>query len=261
MYVFVFTMNVDNKWKLVIRKPDVNRKDLSLAERKAQLIALKDAVEFKLKVQQWNPLTNTYIQPAETKTETDINVLRQMYFNSALDYAISHKTKDWSKKTRQDYNSFVKYVKQAAGDLLLSHKTISEIRRLDCRLLLEEVMKKRKLSNTGYNKYRDYLSSLLGTLEEFEILEYNPVHKIKQKPTIKKVSHRPPTPDQKKIIFSKIKSQHKNYYRFLAVLYGCTLRPKEITRLKIKDLIRDQQIFRIIPDRKRKIQKHLLKER
>jgi integrase len=247
---FRFYDERDNKWKLVIRKPNVNRKDLSLAERKAQLTALKDAVEFKLKVQQWNPLTNTYIDPEkQSSKETEIEVLRQMFFFDALDYAVSHKTNDWSKKTRQDYKSFVKYLKQAASSLGLLYKTISEVRRLDCRLLLQEAQDIRKLTNIGYNKYRDFLSSLLGTLEEFEILEYNPVHKIKQKATIKKISHRPPTSEQKKIIFSKIKCHNKTYYRFLAVLYGCTLRPKEITRLKIKHLIRASQIFRIIPDR------------
>nr|WP_231402174.1 site-specific integrase [Panacibacter microcysteis] len=72
---------------------------------------------------------------------------------------------------------------------------------------------------------------------------------MKSKEEIKVFAHKPPTDLQRKLIVDKIKTDYYNYYRFICVLYGCTLRPKEITRLKVKHLVRSEQIFRIIPDK------------
>ena len=77
---------------------------------------------------------------------------------------------------------------------------------------------------------------------------YNPIAKIKTKEVIKKVAHRPPTADQRLLIVNRIKNEYRNYYRFLAVLYGCTICPKEITALKVKNPHRLEQVFRLVPD-------------
>jgi integrase len=244
---FRFYNEGSGKWKLFIKKGGANYKDLPLAERKAQIVALKKAVEYKLGVQQWNPITNTY--PVPDDDEMELDKLQQMSFTDAIDFAVKMKTSDWKKKTKQDYASVVRYIKQSAAVLDLTHRKIIELRRAHYIVLLEKVKALRQLSNKGYNKYRDFLSSLMGKIEEFEILEYNPIHKIKMKETIKVVAHRPPTREQQKIIVSRIRNDYRNYYRFVAVVYGTTIRPKEICALKIKHLHKADQIFRIIPDR------------
>jgi hypothetical protein len=249
----------NSQWKLKIKKGGVNYSGLSLKERRDLLIALEAAVKHKLKVEKWNPITNTYAaSQSEIEEETDLDVLKKLFFFQALDYAYKKKLADWSKKSRQDYKSAVKYIKEAGFALQLYSVNISDLRRVHCKLILEKVKELRGFTNNGYNKYRDYLSSLLSLLEENEILEYNPVHKIKYKPVVKRVAHRPPTSTQHTAIIKAIKEKFYRYYRFVAVLYGCTLRPKEITRLKIKHLVRDLQVFRIIPDREEENSKTLI---
>src|SRR3954447_3059474 len=66
-------------WKLIIRKCGINYKELSLKERKEQLIALKEAIEYKLKIELWHPITNTYEDRSqEFKRETYLSTLRNM---------------------------------------------------------------------------------------------------------------------------------------------------------------------------------------
>ncbi|MBG9376978.1 hypothetical protein I5907_12095 [Panacibacter sp. DH6] len=145
-------------WKLMIRKIGVNSKGLSLSERKKQLIALHDAVEFKLIYQGWNPIDNTYSiqQPTE---DYDLDSLKAMPLTTALQFAYDKKKADWSPKTRQDYASMLKYLKEAAVLLMINFKPIEEIKRVHCRLMLDKVKEHRNLSNKGYNKYRETLSS------------------------------------------------------------------------------------------------------
>lgn len=174
--------------------------------------------------------------------------LQQMDFEHALDYAYKKKAPDWSHKTKQDYKSKVKYLKQGAVSLGILDMRITEIKRFHFRNLLEKIKQTRKLTAAGYNIYREYLSSLLGELESYEIIEYNPVEKIKPKETIKTKAHRPPTKDQQLLIMNRIRDTNRPFYRFLSVLYGCTIRPKEICGLKIKHLHKLEQIFRLTPD-------------
>lgn len=243
---FRFYDEESRKWKLVIKKGGSNYKDLSIAERKAQLIALKKAITYKLKFQKWNPLNNTY---EVTEVLQEWEMIKEMTFNDALDFVLKKKKIDCSPKTYQDYKSAIKYLKEAANDLCIDYLKVVDVRKAHCRFLLDKVAEKNKLSPAGYNKYRDYLSSFFGCLEEYLDLEYNPVSKIKYKQTIKVVANRPPTREELRIIIPHIHSNFYSYYRFLSVLFGTTIRPKEICGLKIKHLLKPEQAFRIIPVR------------
>jgi len=76
-------------------------------------------------------------------------------------------------------------------------------------------------------------------------LDSNLIRDIKTKDVLKTISHRPPTQDQRILIVNKIKTHHRDYFRFLAVEYGCTIRPKEITQIKIKHLHKMEGLFRL----------------
>jgi integrase len=247
-----------NNWQLVIKKGGVNYTGLPVRERLAQLNALKKAIQFKLEHQGWNPINNSYAW--KSLEEQEISNLTNMTFDQALTFSFNKKSKDWSHKTKQDYSSVLKYLLEAAAAIGITYSMIAEVKRPHYKFLLDKVREIRSLSAKGYNKYRDYLSSLLGELEQYDIIEYNPVHKIKSKDTIKVVAHRPPTKDQQSLIINRVKTAHPDYYRFLAVLYGCTIRPKEITALKIKHLHRKEQIFRMVPDNKSSTKGRIEKE-
>lgn len=255
----IICKGANNDWFVFFRYWDANagrykpfkfREELNrirdLKEKEAEFKALREARETWLKIG-WNPITNTFPQ---NKSSDDLNLdkLKEMNLSQALNFAAKKKRPDWSYKTAQDYTSKIKYVVEASTRLNLQSLPVKEYKRLHYSALLEDIKEVRKLSAAGFNIYRDYLSSLLGKLEELEILEYNPIAKIKTKETIKKVCHRPPTQDERTAIVNRVSQSYRNYYRYLSVLYGTTIRPKEITGLKIKHLHKVEQIFRLTPD-------------
>lgn len=247
---FRYYDDIKGKWSNPIRRKPALETLPTKREHYLELRALRDALIFKLKVQGWNPLTDTYSYEQEKDFDEDLKLLREMTFDKALDFAYQKKKGDWTKKSAQDYNSVIKYLKQAAAFIEVNEKKICDFRLPHYRLLLDSVKQLRKLSNKGYNKYREYLSSLISELIQWEVVDLNLVHHVKVKKTIKRFAHRPPTKQQQKTIMTKMVKDHYKYYRFLAVLYGCTLRPKEITRLKIKHLVKKESMFVIPYDEK-----------
>lgn len=173
--------------------------------------------------------------------------LQRMTMRQALQYGHEQKTKDWSLKTRLDYGSMLKYVKEGSTASGVDDLPITSIKAVHCRLLLEKVIDIRELGNSGFNKYRDYLSSIMSLLERDEVITTNPVSKIEYKKEIRERAYKEPTEDQCRIIIPRIKAEDWDYYRFLAVCFGCAIRPKEVTRLRIQDFHKHDQIFRLDP--------------
>lgn len=244
---FKYLDDTTGAYKSIIRKSKLNY----IHDFKQRCSFAKDlisAIKVMLEVQGWNPITDTYHAP-KFSVDEELKKIKNLSFAEALDFAYSKKIPDWAKKTGQDYSSVIKYLKQAAKAIDLYDKKISEFKLPHFRLILEEVKTIRKLSAQGFNKFREYLSSLVTEMVSWEIVELNLVHHVKTKQAIKTFAHRPPTVDQKDLIIGKIKMNYPAYYRFLCVLYGCTLRPKEITRLKIKNLHRKEHLFRIVPEK------------
>jgi integrase len=234
------------KWSYISRKGDHSRTLGSIKNFKERLAFAGDiqaALKYRLEVMGWNPITNSY--PTKTAKEIEVERLSKLSFSEALDFAYKKKKPDWSHKTGQDYSSIIKYLKQAGNALGFTYTPIKELRRPHYKLLLEEVTGLRALAPTGYNKYREFLSSLITEMVEWDVVEHNFIHDIKTKQVEKRVAHRPPTQDQRLLIVEKIKINYPEYYRFLAVLYGCTIRPVEITRLQIKHLHKLEGIFRL----------------
>jgi integrase len=161
-----------------------------------------------------------------------------------LDFAELKLKPTWKYKTSQDYSSKIKYLKNACDNIGIT-KPIREFRKIDFKLILEQVIADRKLGNDGYNAYRSFLSGLVSELVEWDIMESNLIRDIKTRDTLKKVAHRPPTQDERITIVSHIKEYHRNYFRFLSLIYGCGIRPKEITQIKINMLHKLQGVFRL----------------
>jgi len=243
---FRFYDSENQKWSNPIRRKPALPAICSKEDHYLELKALRQAVVFKLQVQGWNPLNDTYrIDKEPDEFDVELKKIKDLTFNDALNFAFNKKKTDWTKRTAQCFEGVIKYLKQAAEYVELHNKKITEFRLPHYRVLLETVKELRKLSNSGFNKYREYLSSLITELIQWEVVEINLVHHVKTKQAIKRLAHRPPTKDEQTIIMQRIIKDHFEYYRFLAVLYGCTLRPKEITRLKIKHLHKKEHVFRI----------------
>lgn len=248
---FRFFHDALSRWVQISRKNDINQ-ITNFKDRLAMAKALRDALCFKLGVQGWNPITDSYETLAINDLPTDLELLalQSISFNDALDYAYQKKKQDWSHKTGQDYSSVIKYLQQGAKKIQLASRPIRDFKLPHFRMILDATRDLRSLSNIAYNKYRTYLSSLVTEMIQWDIVDLNLVHHVKTKEMIKTVAHRPPTDDERLILVHRIRECHRDYYRFISVIYGCTIRPKEITRLKIKHLIGIYQVFRIIPDKK-----------
>lgn len=225
-----------------------NYSDLSTAERRKELQDLARAWKYRLEVDYFNPITKKSEPP---DTASAIRDLQTMTFEQAIRFAIQKKKLTWSKKTGQDYDSVVKYLLESATVTAMSQMIMADVRRKHFITILHQVQVTRKLSAKGFNKYKDYLSSIVGELVQWEVLEANSVQGIKYQPTPKIRAHIPPTDKELEKIMKKLQADYVGLYRFCAVLYGTTIREKEILALQIRDINLDDQIIKIIPNRER----------
>lgn len=234
------------KWSNPIRRKPFLSQPYSKRSHYLDLKALVKAIEYKLTIEGWNPITGEYRNSfSDLSLDEQLQKIKQFTFNQAIDFAFEKKKTDWAPRTVFAYKGAIKYLKKAAGTMDLDIKPMADFKLSHFKALLEEVRRQQKFSSKGFNKYREYLSSLVGEMIQWEILEINLVHHVKSKPVDKTFAHRPPTTNERNIIISTIKKAHPDYYRFLAVLYGCTLRPEEITRLQIKHLHIKDGVFRL----------------
>lgn len=228
------------KWHQISRKGELNS-TTSYKQRLRDAITLIGVLKDRLN-RGWNPVLGTY--PEKSIKEINIERLQQMTFDEGLEFAKSKLESQWKHKTVQDYSSKIKYLKTACEHLGLT-KPVKDFRKAEFKAILEQVVKDRGLGSDGFNQYRTFLSGLVSELVEWDVIEGNLIRDIKTRPTLKKVAHRPPSQDQKLLIVSRIKEYYKEYFRFLSVLYGCGIRPKEITQIKIKHLHKLEGIFRL----------------
>jgi integrase len=211
-------------------------------------------VEIKGLLKLWESLLAEGFNPLTRSYETESGPESGLYsFVEALEYARQKKTSSgaWKKKTQQDYKSSIKFLTQAAHTCGLADTPIAKLRKADYKRILESVQSTRTLEGTGYNKYRDHLSSLIGEVAEWELIESNPVETIKMQPVIKKFAHEKPTPSERIKIVEAIKENKPTFYRFCSTLYGTTIREKEILALQIGDFHLSDQVIKIVPDKSR----------
>lgn len=203
----------------------------TFAQRLGRAKALVELLQERLD-RGWNPVTDTY--PIKSLEDVEKERLVNMPFPDALDFAYGKKLKDWSHKTSQDYKSIIKGLKAHCGTM-----PVSEMKRRDYKELLEKVTQDAK----AFNKYRSMLSGLISELVEWDIIEYNPIRDIKTKSVQKTFAHRPPTEDERAAIVTRLKGT--NFFRFIALVYGCGIRPKEIIRMRIRHLHKKESMFRL----------------
>lgn len=233
-----------NQWQPIKRSNNLNRIH-DLEEKEAEFEAFREARENWLKAG-WNPITDTF--PSPVIQSMDLENLRKMNLIEGMQYGYNEKKNDWKKRTIETYEPMFNYLKRGSIVSETNNIRLSFLNSLHCKKLLETTCELRKLGAKGFNKYKDFLSSIIGYLSTHEIIKDNPVEKIRAKKTVKTIAHRPPTDDERKIIVDTMQNKHRNYFRFLAVEYGCTMRPAEICGLRIKNLHKLQQEFRLIPE-------------
>jgi integrase len=234
-------------WTQPIRRKPTLPGKYNKKEHYASLKALAEVLHEQLK-DGWNPLDNSYPDNPNSADTVDDEIakLKNLGFAAALQYAYEQKKKDWDPKSISDYKSTLKYLTAAAKGVKLDKKPMKDFELPHLVMVLNKVAELRKLSNTGFNKYRTHLSTLVTELIQWQVVKINLVYHVKQKKVPKKSQfHRPPSKHELNLIAARLRTLHYNYFRFLCCIYACGLRPHELVNMRIKDLRKIEQVFRI----------------
>lgn len=217
--------------KKKVYKADLN-KISNLKEREREANVLIKVLYEQLK-SGWNPLDKTQ------------SLLNSMRFLDALDYAIEKKKENLAPKTYLDYSGTIRYIKKATNDCCLDFLEIKEVKRIHIKTIIHKAKTNRSWSNKSYNKNLNYLKAVLSELIQWDILEVNPAHNIKNLPTEESRSNIPATPEQHKIIKECLENNHPEFYKFVVTIFHCGIRPKEILmiRLSMIDLNKQQIVL------------------
>lgn len=227
-----------------------------LAKREIEAEALVKALHLKLKTG-WNPNTPEldFTQPSYT-------------FLQALQFAFDKKKPNLAPKTISDYNCTVNFITDATIQLGLKAMPINEIKRTHIKLILERASKNRSWTNKAYNKHLNHLKAVLSELIQWDVIDFNPAHKILNLPVEETDANIPATLKQHKIIKETLEKYHPNYHQFIKTEYHTGMRPKEILQIQISMINMFKQEIILQPKntkgKKRKrivpINNHLLKD-
>lgn len=202
-------------------------------QRELEANALRDALHQKLK-EGWNPL----IPDLETEDKS-------MTLSEALDFALEKKKLNISTKTYSGYKGSVNFYKEAINSLCLNHLVITDTKRLHLRKVAEKAQKLQNWSNKAYNKNLNYIKAVLSELIQWDIIETNPAHNIKNLPVDESRANIPATPEQHKIIKEHLSINHPHFFVYIAAIFHTGIRPAELLEIKLNmvDLKRQQIIL------------------
>jgi integrase len=184
--------------------------------------------ELKLLQSGYNPVTKKY----ETKEVDNLNLVsKNTLFINALKIA-STKLKV-SKPTLEGIEYAINIVAKFVEKTNLNLMKISEVRKRDIRLLLDEVIQA-GYSNDRFNKVRAYLGILYNYFVDLEIFEYNYILSIKKLPHTPKKRVIMRSADKEK--FEQLKGINYNLWRFCKMFYYSGSRISEFTNVKVNDV-------------------------
>ncbi|HAN37634.1 MAG TPA: hypothetical protein DCQ29_01915 [Chitinophagaceae bacterium] len=187
----------------------------------------------------YNPITKQMSKPRGT-VEVHPNTL----FLNALECAL--KLIKIAASTRADMKSMLRVAAEAAANTFSITKPISQIRRRDVVMLLEQIEHiKGDFSAHRYNKYRSYLMSLFNKLLELEAIDINPAREILKQKTTKKIRNIITIEDIKRINETIVHSNY-NFWRFLQIFFHSGARIVELLALKVGDVDFKESRFKVL---------------
>ena len=194
--------------------------DLKKREKEANL--LRDALHQKLK-EGWDPTLPEVIQE-----QTNLS------FSEALDFAMEKKSPNLGSKTISGYNGTVRFMKAAIEKLDFGNLPITDVKRIHIKLLVEKVKEQRKWSNNAYNKHLNHLKAILSELIQWDLIESNPAHNIKNLPVSESDANQPASVDDIEKIKKELESKHFDFWVFCLTIFHTGIRPEEITKMTLE---------------------------
>lgn len=238
------------KWRQFPIKKGINKiKKFKerLLEAKALLAAVKDAL-----AKGWNPITGEF--PAVDPLK-DLQQLDNMTFIQAVKFGLEKCST--SPRTYSNYRNSSNRIMKAARRVSLrgdekeydfTALKISDVKKKHIKVLLDHCKKTYRWSNKAYNKHMGYFRAILGRLEEYEVLNYNPASKIKELPVSETKKFVPYTEAEKKQIREHLFLNHYGFFVYLMVEYDTGMRPNEILALQMKDVDLIRRTITIVPE-------------
>ena len=182
----------------------------------------------------------------------------------AYDAFIAVKTKEAEAQSVASYRSYIKIFKE----WLQKHgfderRPISCVTRETALEFMDHLDGLKTISARTWNNYLSFLQSLHSWLMEKGYLPANPFDGIRRKPKrLTAKTRRTFTEDELARLFAWLRDHNPEYLAVCLLCYGCFIRPKEIARLKCRDIdlgsqtvhVRgeiaknDRESYRTIPD-------------
>lgn len=221
------TGNLDIKKKIY---KEINRLK-SIKERREFGKALVKSVDLALE-KGWNPF-------GENKDKKPERI--SMSLKEAMDYALKLRSVNKKESTIADYSVRLEFFKSWAKNQGYLHLSI---RKFDLQMFYEyydylmleyKTDKKKPLSNASIENHKRLLSSLFTQLKNKRIIDHNFVKDI-PKLEINPQQNTPFTNREIKRIKVYLEEHDPYLLKFIPFITSCLLRPREILRLKIKDL-------------------------
>lgn len=181
----------------------------------------------------FNPITKEY-------ESVHVAVQETTPFVSALKIA-SEKIKI-AKSTKEGIIHTLKIIEKASIKTGHAGVSISEIRKRDVRLILDEVLEM-GYSNDRYNKIKTNLGILYNYLVDLEIFEHNYIHDIRKLPHTPKPKDIFRDNDIKKL--NELKETNYKLWRFLMIFHCSQSRIIELRELKIENVDYRNQTFTV----------------
>lgn len=177
-----------------------------------------------------------------------IQVQTEMFIVESLKFSLEKKKENISKKTYSGYNGTIKYVEKAIKALGLEYLKINETKRAHLKLVMEKCKSQNDFTNKSYNKHLNHLKAILSELIQWEMIEQNPAFNIKNLPVEESIAHVPPTDEEMIIIKNELKSNHRNFYNFISLIFHLGIRPEEILLIRLSMVDMDKNIITLTPE-------------
>ncbi len=215
--IFVLTLYKRNLLKLL-------KEGFNPFEDNTELLAKRKA----------NNAVLTKQQEGEPKTEEkDVNAPK-IRLKDAFEFGLKLKEKILNKTTKRAYDNRIKNFLKWIADEHPEIKTIDELDRKLVTAFLNNVLENTSARNR--NNYRVDLSSLIQVLEDNDMVSVNFVKKI---PVLKTIPHRNKTytKEKQEEIYQYLDSKDPLLLLFIKFISFNFLRPIEVCRLKIGDIV------------------------
>lgn len=217
----------------------------NIYNRQIEANALAEALHIKLK-NGWNPLIPEIVP-----------VKNSMTISEALEFALDKKKEILAPKSYSGYKGTVNFLKTSTLALDLVNLSIDELKRIHIRSIIDKAKQQRNWSNKARNKHLNHLKALLSELLEWDILEYNPAHKIKNLQVETTRANTPADATQHEKIKKCLSLEHPYFYNFIRTIFHSGMRPKEILEIQLHMIDLKQQQF-ILPASSTKTNKQRL---